>query len=61
MSVPILAYPDHKLEYILDTYASAFGLGAVLFQIQNEKERMIGYFSRTMSPEERKYCVTRSC
>ena len=33
MSAPILAYPDHKLEYILDTDTSAFGLGAVLSQI----------------------------
>ena len=59
LTAPILGYPDHQLQYILDTDASAFGLGAVLSQIQDGKERVIGYFSKTMSPEERNYCVTR--
>ena len=59
MSTPILGYPDHRLQYILDTDASAFGLGAVLSQIQNGKERVIGYFSKTMCSEECNYCVTR--
>ena len=55
---PILGYPDPKLEYILDTDASDVGVGAVLFQVQQEKERVITYYSKTLTPAERNYCVT---
>ena len=43
VSVPVLGYPDPKLPYILDTDASAVGVGAVLSQIQEGKERVIAY------------------
>ena len=33
VSAPVLGYPDPKLPYILDTDASAVGVGAVLSQI----------------------------
>ena len=33
---PILAFPTESGDYILDTYASNFGLGGVLSQIQND-------------------------
>ena len=50
---------DPKLPYILDTDASAVGVGAVLSQIQEGKERVIAYYSKTLAPPERNYCVTR--
>ena len=59
MEAPVLGYPDPALPYILDTDASAVGVGAVLSQIQEGKERVIGYYSKTLSPPERNYCVTR--
>ena len=58
-AAPILGYPDPRLEYILDTDASDVGVGAVLSQIQQGQERVIAYFSKTLSPAERNYCVTR--
>ena len=48
MSSPVLAYPDMKLEYILDTDASLDGVGAVLSQVQGEEERVIAYYSKTL-------------
>lgn len=62
-STPILAYPDVREDsgiFILDTDASNEGIGAVLSQIQPDgSERVISYASRALSPEEKKYCVTR--
>ena len=52
---PILAYPDFTLVFILDTDASAVGTGAVLSQIQDTQERVIAYFSLTLSKEEMNY------
>ena len=46
-------------EYILDTDASNYGIGAVLSQIQGGEERVIGYYSRSLNKAERNYCVTR--
>ena len=59
LAAPILGYPDPHLQYILDTDASAEGIGSVLSQIQDGQERVIAYYSKTLSPPERNYCVTR--
>ena len=36
MSAPILAYPNHNKEYLLETDASELGLGAILSQKQSD-------------------------
>lgn len=56
---PVLGYPDPTSTYILDTDASAVGTGAVLSQVQRGQERPIAYYSKTLAPAERNYCVTR--
>ena len=58
-SAPVLAYPIASGKYTLDTDASEGGIGAVLSQEQNGHQRVIAYFSRSLSRSERNYCVTR--
>lgn len=58
VSSPILVYPTLKGQFILDTDASLFGIGAVLSQVQNGEERVIAYASRTFNRSQRRYCTT---
>lgn len=59
-TAPILAYPQPSGRYILDTDASAYGIGAVLQQEQDDgSEKVIAYASRSLSHEEQQYCTTR--
>jgi len=58
-SAPILVTPCDEGKYVLDTYASNTALGTVLQQEQNSKLHVIGYASRTLTPAEARYCITR--
>ena len=56
---PILALPQPQGRFILDTDASNFAIGGVLSQVQGGLERVVAYGSRSLSKEEKNYCVTR--
>lgn len=58
ISAPILAYPLRHESFILDTDASAYGIGAVLSQVQDGKEKVIAYASKTLSKSQMRYCTT---
>lgn len=47
-TAPILSYPSTNDMFILDTDASAYGVGAVLSQLQDGKEVVIAYGSKTL-------------
>ena len=59
LQAPVLGYPDPSLNYIIDTDASLDGVGAVLSQIQDGRERVISNFSNSLSGGQKNYCVTR--
>lgn len=54
----IMAYPRDDEEFILDIDASGEAIGAVLSQMQDGRERVISYGSRTLTKSERNYCIT---
>ena len=58
----VLAYADYTKPFILHTEASTTGLGAVLYQKQEDgKERVITYASRTLNKSERNYDARVPC
>ena len=63
-SAPLLAFPREGCEYILDTDASTWAIGAVLSQLQPDEngkleERPIAFGSRLLLPRELNYCTRR--
>ncbi len=56
---PVMSLPNQHDEFILDTDASDRAIGAELLQVQNGEEKVIAYGSYSLTPEQRRYCVTR--
>ena len=55
---PSLAPPDDSKPYLLDTDASAYGVGAVLSQLSGGQERPIYFHSKKLNSSERNYSCT---
>lgn len=56
---PELMHPNFNREFIVQTDAQDTGLGAILFQSDEDgTERPVAYGSKVFSPWERRYCTT---
>ena len=56
---PITAFPDFSQAFRLYTDASTAGLGAILAQVRDGKERIICYASRALNQAEKAYPATK--
>jgi len=54
-TAPILGYADYSLPFELHVDACTSGLGAILYQKQDNKLRVIAYASRRLSASEKNY------
>ena len=50
-----MAFPAFTKSFVLHTDAPQEGLGAVLYEEQDDKLRVLGYASQTLTPSEKKY------
>ena len=57
-SAPILVYPDFTRDFVLETDASARGLGAILSQSYENFLHPVAYASRALSQNEKRYGIT---
>lgn len=59
---PVLKLPDLSIPFVLRTDSSGYGLGAVLFQYQNNKPFPVAYASKKLLERERRYStIEREC
>ena len=62
-SSPVLTNPDFSRPFFIQCDASNVGIGGVLFQVEEDVgEHPLAFFSKKLSPAEKKYSVTeREC
>ena len=58
-SYPCLRTIKHHGQLVVDTDACDVVIGAVLHQVQDVVERVLGYYSKSLNSAQRNYCTTK--
>jgi len=57
-TAPVLAYPDLERPFEMEVDASAYAVGAILFQKDDQgHKRDVGYYSKALNPAEQNYDI----
>src|SRR5882672_742675 len=57
-TAPVLAYPDLERPFEMEVDASAYAVGAILFQKDDQgRKQDVGYYSKALNPVERNYNI----
>ncbi|CDH61470.1 hypothetical protein RO3G_12673 [Lichtheimia corymbifera JMRC:FSU:9682] len=56
---PVLSPPDLRYPFCVATDASKNGIGAVLYQVINDRYHYIGFMARSLTKSERNYSTTK--
>jgi len=57
-TAPVLAYPDLERPFEMEVDASAYAVGAILFQRDDQgRKQDVGYYSKALNPAERNYDI----
>ena len=59
LQAPILGFPTEEGRFILAMDASLFAVGGILNQLQDDREVVIAYASRSLRLSKRRYCTTQ--
>jgi hypothetical protein len=58
-TAPILSYPQPRERFLVDTDSSNVGIEGVISQVQEEQERVIAYYNKTLNKVKKNYYVTQ--
>lgn len=61
IAAPLLGHPDFSQAFISTADTSKFAAGAVLSQVLEGQEHLVGYASILFNAAEQKYWSTREC
>jgi hypothetical protein len=57
-NAPVLVYPDLERPFEMEVDASAYAMGAILFQRDEQGcKRDVGYYSKALNPAEHNYDI----